>query len=658
MADTITATSINKLYQSSKTSKARLESDWFLNLCYFAGDQWVFWNNGMIDRPQLEDWRITLTDNRILPIATSRVAKKIKNRPIFTCVPFSYDDEDMNAAEIGEKVLENDWNKLSLTDKLLAVQLWTEICGSGFWKVYWDSTKGKSQEYVMQGDGTPYRDNKNQLVQPAQIQELGLQDVIGQLPTKQIAQGNVCVEVLSPFEIFPDPLAQSIEDCEWVIEEKIRSVEYVKTKYDIDAKPDAGAIVGIAESRMAGTQISSDNTDYKGVRVKEFYAKDSSKYQGGCYAVVINDKLAQPPKQLSDSPYVHCPYIMFSSQPIPGRFWPTSVTTQLRGPQTDLNKIKSQIRENATRIGNASVLLSRQANVEMEGLPGEQIWYDDLMPNARPDYLIPPPLPGYVLQEVDRIEESITEISGIHDVSKAMVPTGVTAASAINLLQEADDTRIGPEIQNMETSLAVAGDSILKLRAKFNDHSDLIQLVGEDGDLDIEEYKNTMLKDNTNVEVQSGSTMPRSKAAQQAAMTDILNTSLQYGLQPDPRVLRKFLRDYGAGSLEKLFADLETDELQVNRENRLMLQGTAIDINDWDDDDYHIAAHEEKEKSAKFAKADPKAQEIMQAHVKAHKERRSQAIQAQVQANSVPTGPDGQPLTTNRPNGNSSQGGQ
>jgi hypothetical protein len=40
----------------------------------------------------------------------------------------------------------------------------------------------------------------------------------------------------------------------------------------------------------------------------------------------------------------------------------------------------------------------------------------------------------------------MTEISGIHDVSKAMVPTGVTAASAINLLQEADDTRLGPEI--------------------------------------------------------------------------------------------------------------------------------------------------------------------------------------------------------------------
>jgi hypothetical protein len=53
--------------------------------------------------------------------------------------------------------------------------------------------------------------------------------------------------------------------------------------------------------------------------------------------------------------WVHKPYVMFTSQPIPGRFWPTSVTTQLRGPQTDLNKIKSQIRENATRIGNAAV---------------------------------------------------------------------------------------------------------------------------------------------------------------------------------------------------------------------------------------------------------------------------------------------------------------
>lgn len=654
----ISVTELNKLYTQAKSARQRLESDWFLNLSYFAGDQWVFWNQGMIDRPQLEDWRITLTDNRILPIATARVAKKVKNRPIFTCVPFSYDDEDMNAAEIGEKVLENDWNKLSLTHKLWLVQLWTEITGAGFWKIYWDSTKGKGQEYVVQGDGQPYRDGKDQLVPRTKIEELGLGEQIGQgLDVKPIGQGNVCVDVLSPFEVLPDPLANTADEAEWFIEEKVRSVEYVKTRYGIDAKPDAAAVVGIAESRFAGSSITNDNTEYKGVRVREFYAKNSSKYQGGASITWINDKKVKD-DTLDKSAYVHCPYVMFTSQPIPGRFWPTSVTTQLRGPQTDLNKVKSQIRENAVRIGNAGVLLSRQANVEMQGLPGEQIWYDDTLPNSRPEYLVAPSLPGYVLQEVDRIQESITEISGIHDVSKAMVPTGVTAASAINLLQEADDTRLGPEIANMEGSLSDAGDIILKLRAKFNSHTDIIQIVGEDGDIDIQEYQNTMLKDNTNVEVQAGSTMPRSKAAQQAAMTELLNTSLQYGLQPDPRMLRKFLRDYGVGSLERLFADLEADEMQVVRENRMILQGTAIDINDWDDDDYHIAAHEEKEKTAKFAKSDDDVKKIMKAHVDAHKERRKEAIEAEVAANSVPVGPDGQPMapmTTNRPNGSQAQ---
>jgi hypothetical protein len=178
MAD-LSVTELNQLYSKAKFARQQLESDWFLNLSYFAGDQWVFWNNGAIDRPQLEDWRVTLTDNRILPIATSRVAKKVKNKPIFTCTPFSYDDEDMNAAEIGEKVLENDWNKLNLSQKLLLVQLWTEICGSGFWKIYWDTSQGKANEYVVQGDGQPYRDPKGGLVSKNQIEELGLGDQIG-----------------------------------------------------------------------------------------------------------------------------------------------------------------------------------------------------------------------------------------------------------------------------------------------------------------------------------------------------------------------------------------------------------------------------------------------------------------------------------------------
>src|SRR4029077_3872525 len=106
--------------------------------------------------------------------------------------------------------------------------------------------------------------------------------------------------------------------------------------------------------------------------------------------------------------------------------------------------------ENAQRIGNPALLASRQANINYQGTPGERIDFDDTVPNAIPSYLQPPQMPAYVDKQQDRIEQSIQEISGQHEVSNAQVPAGVKAASAINLLLEQDDTRLGPAIYDME----------------------------------------------------------------------------------------------------------------------------------------------------------------------------------------------------------------
>lgn len=617
-------------YNQAKVIKQKMEADWYLNIAYYGGDQWIFWNRGRIDKPKLEDWRVTLVDNRILPIVSSRVSRKTKNKPIFVCTPFSLDDEDMNAAEISEKILENDWLKLNLSHKLFLAQMWSELTGSSFWKVYWDSKKGQKADYVVGQDGAPYRNEQNALVPGGQIEEVQTaQPDNTAYDVQAIARGDVSVDVLSPFEIFPDPLANSLEEAEWIIEEKVRSQEYVKSKFNYDATANADLSVGVAESRMFTFAPNTNSKRAKGVKVFEAYIKPCSKHPEGKWAVWVNDKLLKE-ENLSNSPYIGCPYVMFSCQNVPGRFWPTSVVSQLRGPQTELNKIQSQIRENAIRIGNAGMLLSRQANVEASGVPGEKIWYDDTLPNSMPVYLVPPNLPSYVLEQVDRIEKSIQEISGLHEVSNATVPSGVTAASAINLLQEADDTRLGPEIEDMERALSVAGDHIIKLRAKFNTDQRTIQLAGEDGDWDIMDFKNTMLKDNTNVDVQAGSAMPRSKAAKQAAMMEIFQAALQYGIDLDPRQIRRFFKDYEMGGIDKLFADISPDEQQIVRENRKLMMGTAIDINSWDDDEFHIAAHEEEQKTKRYENIDDIAKQVYELHVKAHRERRTEMINAQL----------------------------
>lgn len=622
-----------KLFDQAKAAKRPFEPEWYMNIAFYDGKQWVRWDSNSLTTPKLEEWRIQVVDNRILPAVSSRVARKTKTRPSFVSTPASLDEDDLEAAEISTQVLDNDWNELNLHQKLYLALLWSDITCAGFWKIYWDVTKGSSEDYLIDADGKAMFDPESR--KPLKAAEY--QDLVGQsgIQTKTVAQGDIQVDVISPFELFPDPLATELEECEWIIEEKIRSPEYIKKKYNKDVEADARIGVGIAESQ---TRISVDTRNkgtgqYKGVKVYELWAPPSSKWgsKGKIACWTKDESLYEG--DLSQGYYEGNPYVMFSCQPVPGRFWPTSITQQMRGPQVELNKIKSQIRESAVRLGNPALMSPRQMELDYRGEPGEHIEYD-YATGEKPEYLNAPELPVYVQNEIERIESALSEISGIHEVSKATVPSGVTAASAINLLQEADDTRLGPEISDMEVQLSKGGTKIIKLRAKFQRDERTIQQAGEDGEWDIQTYKRTVLAKIPNIEVQAGSQMPSSKAAKQAAMGEFLNNMLAYGdsvgLQLDPRDIRKYVREYGVGGLEHMFASLSESERQVKREHNLMRNGVALPINDYDDDDYHIDAHDEFRRSRKYRRMPQGAQHIIDVHTAAHRERRVEAVNQQL----------------------------
>lgn len=630
---------LNKKYEQAKSARVVHEPDWMLNRAFFAGLQWVMYAGGRVAKPKIDPRRQLVTDNRITPVITSRVSRKTKNRPMFAATPQGADDKAIDAARVAERVLENDWVELKLQPKLYQALLWADICANGFLKIFWDSTKGEKVQYLAgpEGplmnpmDGTPLTPDEMDLIDP---ELLANPEFMEQIRVEEVAQGDIAVEVMSVFEMFPDPLATSMEDIEWMVEEKVRSVEYVRRRYPntfdgepFEPTPDSDIPSGIAEGWVGGGAIFGDATaNYRGVKVKEYWCNPSSEHPNGWWAVWANDTLL-----VSEEPFDPMPYVKFDSVRIPGRFWSHAVTTDLRGPQQDLNTIRTQIKENARRMGNPALMKSRQANVRYEGAPGEIIEYDSTVQDPAPSYLEPPSIPPYVENEIERIEKSIEEISGMHEVSRATVPPGVTAASAINLLQEADETRLGPEIHQMEFALGQMGTKILKLRAKYNDDQRIMRIAGEDGNWDIFAFRGEMLGADPRVEVQAGSAMPRSKAAKQAAMTEVLALILQYGVPIDERNMRKFLKDYEVGGLDRLFEGFSEDAKQVNRENRQLIQGQIVPINTYDNHEFHVAEHTEFQKTHRYHYLSDDIKALFDLHVSEH--RRYMVAQVQQQVN-------------------------
>lgn len=629
-----TISELDNLHRQAKTARSKLEPIWYLNLSYFIGEQWVAWDGRALFRPRLKPNRITIVDNRIMPCVRVEIAKMTKNRPIFTISPRTADEEDVNASELGEQLMRYLWPHLHMQAMTTKALLWSRICGAGFLKCFWDPSIGEGTDVVVGPEGKILSDASGKPLRSGQVDPQALSASLGvQVRSKRVAQGDVRVEVRSPFQMFLDPLADSFSEVEWLIEESVKSVDSVQERYGKLVPADATANPGLVEARMGAVFLPGTGS-YKGVRVREYWCKPCSQHPHGRRAVWSQDQLLRE----DENPFDSLPYVMLSGIPVPGRMWPTSTAEQLRGPQTELNKVKSQIAENRNRVGNPTILASKQAVqdpdkfVQSTTMPGGTYFFDDLgSPNTIPTYLAAPPLPQYVIDEIARIEESIQEISGQHEVSSATVPPGVTAASAINLLLEADDTRMGPAITDYEFQLGQFGQKILKLCAHYYTDARTIRISGDNGQWQIFDFRGSMLRDNTHVEVQAGSAFPQSKAAKQAAMQDLLTFFVQSGNPPHGRQLAQFLKDWEVGGAERLISEYTLDESQAERENALMAQNVPVNINDFDNDQAHIDAHQDHQKSQRYTQYPPQIQAHFELHVQAHKARMAQQQQAQMQ---------------------------
>ena len=595
-------------------------------------DQWVAWSGGagiggQLYRPSLRANRITIVDNRIIGAVRTEVAKMTKNSPVFTVTPQTGDEMDLNASQLGQQLMLHLFTHLKIRELATKGLYWSRITGAGFLKVYWDSTIGESVDVLLGPDNKGLLDAQGAPVKPSALAPIpGVQK-------KTLHQGDVKVEVRSPFQIFPDPLADSWSEVEWVIEESVKSQGYVQRRYGVTVQPDTPANPGLIEARM-GAVFMPGTGGYKGVKVREYWCKPCPEHPKGCRTVWCQKQVLEE----DDEPFDAMPYVMLSGIAIPGRLWPTSVATLLRGPQTELNKVKSQIAENRNRIGNPTILASKQAVQDPEkfaastSTPGGIYFFDDVgSPNAGPSYLAAPPLPAYVTQNIQDILESIQDISAQHDVTSTQIPPGVTAASAINLLMEADDTRLGPALHDYEEQLGALGQKILKIVATFYTDARTIKIGGDNGAWEFTDFKGAMLRDNTHVKVQAGSAFPQSKAAKQAAMQDLLTFFVQSGNPPHGRQLAQFLQDWEVGGAERLIEEFSIDETQCNRENLQLSQGIALGINLYDDDQAHIDNHEEFQKQARYQTFPPNIKQVFEQHVQLHRQRLAQIQQQQMQ---------------------------
>jgi len=530
----------------SQASRIAHEAIWMTNIASILGFNGLTYNSTMrqfqpVNRVNSRSSSLPIKVNKILPTLQNRQAKLCKNPPRYDVRPESNDTEDKEAARLGLEILKWVWDKQSIDEKRLGLMMWVQQCGHAYMKVSWDPSLG------------------NEMINP-ETQELDY-------------EGDVKVDVVSAFEIFPDPLAKTLEDASDIIQATVRKLDYFKLRFgEKGAKvkqEDAWLLSLQYEDRIKSINQRGPSNSGMAQSMKNCaielvkYERRSKDYPNGRMIICANGVLLED-KPL---PVGEIPFAKFDDIMIGGKYYSEAVTTHIRPIQDQYDET---IRKRSTwtnRLLSGKMIAARGSGLAQESLndqSGEVVYYD-VVPNApnggAPTPLPMPNIPQYAYNEEERLDSMINYISGISEVSRGTIPSASIPALGMQILVEQDDSRIGVMVEQHERSYARVGSLILKYVEKYYTMPRKLKIAGKNQSYLVKEVTGEMIKGNHDVIVIRGSTLPGSKVLRRQ---EILN-AFQQGLlgdPADPKVREQVLNYLEFGEVGQMWKDQSLDEFQ------------------------------------------------------------------------------------------------
>ncbi len=592
----------NKL-EEIRTSSARtaMEGIALTNVAYLCGFDSIYFDGASrqfkpTPTPSQFLKRNRVHVNRILPTVQNRLARLLKNEPRWDIRPKSGDEEDKDGARLAEQVIIQLWDQLKINQKRVPMTMWLQQAGSAYFKVVWDESLGRKQ------------------VLPTQDPETG------ETTYKIVAEGDIRVDVKSFFQIYPDPLAKSSDELQHYIETNIRPINYYAAQF-----PDRGQMVKpedcwlnslAMEARINSMNTQSGAAGTSSIQMKNsaieicYYEKPSNKHPYGRHIITANGVL------LKDDvlPIDEIPLIKFDDIIIGGKFNGEAIITHLRPLQDQINRGKSMRAAWLNRMLTGKVLSARGHNIAAEAFndqSGEIIKYDPIPNASDPHALEMPAIPQYAYEEEKTLKDDINDTAGINEASRGQLPSSSIPAIGMQLLVEQDDTRIGVETESHEYSYADLGRVLLKFVDKYYETERLLKVCGENMEYTVRKFKGSDIRENFDVHVIRGSTLPGSKVLKRQEIMN-LHQGGYFGNPQDPQVTQNVLAMLEYGDEFQSWKRHSLRMAQIQRGIAMIEEQHAMPpVSEFDDHALWMQEMDDYRISEKFQKLSPDQQQIV-----------------------------------------------
>lgn len=610
-----------KIFSHAKRMREPFERQWYTNLAFYFGRHYVTWMNtsnqsiARLYEPTAPSWRVRLVSNKCRPLIRNEVSKLTKEEPQSYVRPRGSDDQDLQEARAAEMISKYEMDELHYNRILRRAVFWMALTGTGFIKDSYNP------------DGTD----------PSGV------------------SGVVVLEPVNSFHIYV--LEQQEEDIELqplMIHAMAKTREWIKEQFGVNVTPDTNVSASLLEQRFLNAVGVSQQTPDQYVMVKEMWIKPCSKYPDGGLLTYANGQFLQ---EVKGYPYTHGQFPFSKLDHIQtGRFWADSTLVDIIPLQREYNRTRSQIIEAKNRMSKPQLVAVR-GSIDARKITSEPGLIIQYQPGfQKPEPLPLQSLPTYVIQEIDRIQKDIDDISGQYEIAKGRTPPGVTAASAIAYLQEENDSKLSSTSSSIEEATEKVGRHILYHVGENWDEPRLVRILGVNQTYEVQQFTKDAIGGNQDFCVEAGSSAPRSRAARQAMLVE-LGTR---GWISPPQVL-KYMH---LVETDRMYDETLADDRQVQRENDKMMEvqpqlslvpdpttgmmmpqqmpPEPMPINEWDNDIAHITVHESYMKTQQFELAAPEVKQVLIEHLMAHKQR-YQTQQMNASGQMAPPGPQGAP---------------
>jgi hypothetical protein len=297
------------------------------------------WDNSLFENQSTPSYKTNHVSNFIYASIENMRPILFDKNPQFEARPFT--EESMEYCSHINTLLDWEWERSGIQEMLVANSIYTFVLGTSIIMLKYEySNRAKGG---IDGEVTPVK--------------------------------------VSPFNLYPDPLATSVEDAEYIIYADYVHVNKLKSKYPNKAEFLSGSDVTYSE--LVNDRDENAKIDNQ-VLILEMWCRDYSiiededgkkkkKYPNG--RVIISAPELGLILEDKENPYRtgRFPFFLFKDLDVPFQFWGEGEVKWLLSPQQQANDLYNQIIDNAKHTANMQWVIDKNAGIpkgELTNRPG------------------------------------------------------------------------------------------------------------------------------------------------------------------------------------------------------------------------------------------------------------------------------------------------